>query len=209
MLKSTPAAQLARQAHDIHATPPAITATLSRGTVRITAPTVFSDTWLTAQLPALRQRWPQVQLAITLSDHAVDLSQQGLDLGLAHHPARALASQHGGAGAQTRALHRSGFAALFAKSLGSELHHPGQLTEAGQRGQVQCIALGYGDFQNRLQWIARQPPRHGSHQSVSPGLNVNVIANDGDGGDGVALRASRSPAAPALPPWRCNTRALA
>lgn len=147
--------QLARQAHDIHATAGHYGDT-PRGTVRITAPTVFGDTWLTAQLPALRQRWPQVQLAITLSDHAVDLSQQGLDLALRitrpenlppNMVARALKPVHYIAVASPQYLH----------SLGSELHHPAQLAELGQRGQVQCIALGYGDFQNRLQWIARQP----------------------------------------------------
>ena len=148
-------AQLSRQAHDIHATAGHYGDT-PRGTVRITAPTVFGDTWLTAQLPALRQRWPQVQLAITLSDHAVDLSQQGLDLAL-----RITRPEHLPPNMVARALKPVHYIAVaspqYLQSLGSALHHPGQLAELGQRGQVQCIALGYGDFQNRLQWIARQP----------------------------------------------------
>ena len=72
-------AQLALTARDVHATA-GHHADTPRGTVRITAPVVFGDSWLAAQLPGFRQRWPQVHLSISLSDHALDLTEQGLDL---------------------------------------------------------------------------------------------------------------------------------
>ncbi|CAM4307160.1 LysR family transcriptional regulator [Comamonas aquatilis] len=141
--------QLAATARDVHATAGHYSDT-PRGTVRLTAPTVFGEIWLTAQLPALRRRWPEVQLHIALSDQPEDLIAQGLDLAIRiarpeqlppHMVARALLPVRYIAVATPLYLH----------GLGGALTHPAQLPERG----AQCIALGYGAFQNQLQWQPR------------------------------------------------------
>ena len=144
-------ALLAHTARDVHAAAGHYGET-PRGTVRLTAPTVFGEIWLAAQLPALRRRWPEVQLAISLSDHAQDLVQQGLDLAIRiarpeqlppHMVARALRPVRYIAVASPQYL----------QMLGAPLAHPAQLAELGRQGQAQCIPLGHGDFQNHLQWL--------------------------------------------------------
>lgn len=141
--------QLAATARDVHATAGHYSDT-PRGTVRLTAPTVFGEIWLTAQLPALRQRWPELQLHIALSDQSEDLIAQGLDLAIRiarpeqlppHMVARALLPVRYIAVATPQYL----------QSLGEAPTHPAQLTERG----AQCIVLGYGTFQNQLQWLPR------------------------------------------------------
>lgn len=141
--------QLAATARDVHTTAGHYSDT-PRGTVRLTAPTVFGEIWLTAQLPALRRRWPEVQLHIALSDQPEDLIAQGLDLAIriARHeqlPPHMVA----------RALRPVRYIAVatpqYLQGLGGALTHPAQLPERG----AQCIALGYGAFQNQLQWQPR------------------------------------------------------
>jgi DNA-binding transcriptional LysR family regulator len=147
-------AQLAHTARDVHAAAGHYADT-PRGTVRITAPAVFGDSWLAAQLPSFRQRWPEVQLSISLSDHALDLSEQGLDLAIriatpAQLPPNMVA----------RALRPVGYIAVATPQylhdlemhLGAPLQHPAQLLTLARAGRVQCVALGYGGFQNRMLW---------------------------------------------------------
>jgi len=73
--------QLAHAASDIHAIAGHYRG-VPRGTVRLTAPTVFGEIWLSAQLPALRRQWPELEVAVSLSDQIQDLAQQGLDLAI-------------------------------------------------------------------------------------------------------------------------------
>lgn len=147
-------AQLAHTARDVHAAAGHY-ADVPRGTVRITAPVVFGDSWLAAQLPAYRQRWPEVQLHISLSDHALDLSEQGLDLAIRitraeqlppNMVARALRPVRYIAVATPQYLHD------LEMHLSQPLQHPAQLNALAQAGQAQCICLGYGGFQNQMQW---------------------------------------------------------
>lgn len=147
-------AQLSSTARDVHATAGHYADT-PRGTVRITAPVVFGDSWLATQLPSFRQRWPDVQLSISLSDHALDLTEQGLDLAIRiSQPqqlpptmvARALRPVRYIAVATSQYLHD------LQMHLGTALTHPAQLQTLAEAGQVQCIALGYGGFQNHMLW---------------------------------------------------------
>lgn len=52
------------------------------GTLRITAPTWFSNRYFARALCEYRRRFPEVQLDISLSDAFVDLVDEGLDLAL-------------------------------------------------------------------------------------------------------------------------------
>ena len=123
-----------------------------RGTVRLTAPTVFGDIWLTAQLPALREQWPQLELAISLTDQMQDLVQQGLDLAI-----RITRPEQLPPNLVARALRPVRYIAVASPRYLHELPqlptHPQAL---GPAHGVRCITLGYGEFQNRLQW-ARSP----------------------------------------------------
>lgn len=147
-------AQLALTARDVHATA-GHHADVPHGTVRITAPVVFGDSWLAAQLPGFRQRWPQVHLSISLSDHALDLTEQGLDLAVRitrpeqlppNMVARALRPVRYIAVATPKYLHD------LEMHLGEALQHPEQLRSLGNHEHAQCITLGYGGFQNRMLW---------------------------------------------------------
>jgi DNA-binding transcriptional LysR family regulator len=53
-----------------------------QGRGRVSAPTVFGETWLAPLLPAFLARWPQVQVDLTLIDRLVDLVDEGYDLAL-------------------------------------------------------------------------------------------------------------------------------
>ena len=147
-------AQLTATARDVHATAGHYADT-PRGTVRITAPVVFGDSWLAAQLPGFRQRWPDVQLSVSLSDHALDLTEQGLDLAI-----RITTAQQLPPAMVARALRPVRYIAVATPQylhylqmhLGTALEHPAQLLTLADAGKVQCIALGYGGFQNRMLW---------------------------------------------------------
>ena len=147
-------AQLTATARDVHATAGHYADT-PRGTVRITAPVVFGDSWLAAQLPSFRQRWPDVQLSVSLSDHALDLTEQGLDLAI-----RITTAQQLPPAMVARALRPVRYIAVATPQylhdlqmhLGAALERPAQLQTLANANQVQCIALGYGGFQNRMLW---------------------------------------------------------
>lgn len=51
-----------------------------RGTLRITAPAVLSDIWLTGVTVAFQQRFPEVRVELHLSDRFADLVDEGFDV---------------------------------------------------------------------------------------------------------------------------------
>ncbi len=52
------------------------------GIVRLSAPVVFGQTWLAPRLPAFLDRYPEVDLRLSLSDRAVDLIEEDMDLAI-------------------------------------------------------------------------------------------------------------------------------
>lgn len=174
-------AQLAHTARDVHATA-GHHADTPRGTVRVTAPVVFGDSWLAAQLPSFRQRWPEVQLSISLSDHAIDLTEQGLDLAIRittpeqlppNMVARALRPVRYIAVATPQYLHD------LQMHLGEALQHPEQLKHLGQAGHAQCIALGYGGFQHRMLWQATSAEINNASLELELPAPVNIASSTG------------------------------
>lgn len=53
-----------------------------RGLLKISAPAVLGDLWLSLLLPGFCARWPEVQVQVDMTDRMVDLVAEGLDLGL-------------------------------------------------------------------------------------------------------------------------------
>ena len=139
---------LSQTASDIHAIAGHYSG-VPRGTVRLTAPTVFGEIWLTAQLPALRRQWPELEVAISLSDQMQDLAQQGLDLAIRLTRAHQLAPNM-----VARELCTVRYIAVaspaYLQGLRKQPDHPADL--APSQG-VECITLGYGEFQKQLQWV--------------------------------------------------------
>jgi DNA-binding transcriptional LysR family regulator len=52
------------------------------GVIRMTAPVVFGQVWLAARLPVFLDRYPEVEVRLTLVDRIVDLIEDGVDLAL-------------------------------------------------------------------------------------------------------------------------------
>ncbi|WP_218243953.1 LysR family transcriptional regulator [Comamonas fluminis] len=137
-------AQMARLAREVHATAGHYGDT-PRGTVRISAPVVFGDIWLAPQLPALRQRWPAVEISMQLSDRMVDLTEEGLDLAI-----RITTPAQLPPGLVARALRPVRYIAVASPAWLQQL--PSPLTHPRDLADLPCITLGYGDFQNQLRW---------------------------------------------------------
>lgn len=139
--------QLSQTASGIHAIAGHYSG-VPRGTVRLTAPTVFGEIWLTAQLPALRRQWPELEVAISLSDQMQDLAQQGLDLAIRLTRPHQLPPNM-----VARELCQVRYIAVaspaYLRGLSQVPDHPADLDKS--RG-VECITLGYGEFQSQLQW---------------------------------------------------------
>lgn len=53
-----------------------------RGLLKISAPAVLGDIWLSPLLPGFCARWPEVQVQVDMTDRLVDLVADGLDLAL-------------------------------------------------------------------------------------------------------------------------------
>lgn len=137
-------AQMARLAREVHATAGHY-GDIPRGTVRISAPVVFGDIWLAPQLPALRQRWPAMEIAMQLSDRMVDLTEEGLDLAL-----RITTPDQLPPGLVARALRTVRYIPVASPTWLRQL--PAPITHPHALADLPCITLGYGDFQNLLRW---------------------------------------------------------
>lgn len=159
--------QLAQTASNIH-TIAGHYSGVPRGIVRLTAPTIFGEIWLSAQLPALRRKWPQLEIAVSLSDQMQDLAQHGLDMAIRLTQPEKLPPNM-----VARALRQVRYIAVAApdylQALKKPLQHPADL--APEHG-IACITLGYGEFQNRLQWI-RASTTTSETKAIEP-LEVSV-----------------------------------
>ena len=52
------------------------------GVIRLTAPVVFGQVWLAPRLPGFLERYPEVDVRLTLVDRTVDLIEEGIDLAI-------------------------------------------------------------------------------------------------------------------------------
>lgn len=156
--------QLAQTASDIHAIAGHYSG-VPRGTVRLTAPTIFGEIWLSAQLPALRRQWPELEIAVSLSDQMQDLAQQGLDLAIRLTRPEQLPPHM-----VARALRQVRYIAVASPAyLQGLIKLPEHPLELGRQHGVACITLGYGDFQSRLQWT------HGEDDGKEPAVTEVAV----------------------------------
>ncbi|MFI0847832.1 LysR substrate-binding domain-containing protein [Mesorhizobium sp. IMUNJ 23232] len=51
-----------------------------RGTIRITAPLGFGRRFIASGIPEFRDRYPQIEVRLRLSDHNVDIMKEGIDV---------------------------------------------------------------------------------------------------------------------------------
>jgi len=112
-----------------------------RGTLRITVGTAFGNQQLLPALPDFMRQYPEVKLALSITDHLVDIAAEGFDLGLRlgalgpvdHLVARPIAT-----------LPRKVCAAPYYLQQYGEPEHPNQLA------QHQCLTVA--EVESADQW---------------------------------------------------------
>jgi len=110
------------------------------GSLQVSAPVGLGQRWLMPRLPSFLQRWPEVQLRVTLTDRMVDLVEEGFDLALRIATslppglvARPLLTTH----------YRLVASPAYLQQRGTP-HTPAELAAH------ECVLLGYGDFSGSL-----------------------------------------------------------
>lgn len=160
-------ADMVRLAREVHATAGHYGDT-PRGTVRLTAPIVFGEIWLATQLPGLRARWPELEVAVQLTDHMVDLTEEGFDLAI-----RITTPEHLPPGLVARALIPVRYIAVaspaFLQNQKTPLTHPGSLAD------LPCITLGYGPFQNHLEWEQKKTETDAEPDGTHPTHSLPAV----------------------------------
>ncbi|CDG81232.1 LysR family transcriptional regulator [Janthinobacterium agaricidamnosum] len=116
------------------------------GVMRISAPIVFGQVWLAPRLPGFLDRYPDVDVRLTLTDRTIDLAEDGIDLAI--RIARELAP-----GLAARPLCDMRYV-LVASSAYLEQH--GAPAAPRDLLQHRCCYLGYGAFDD--QWRMRRGP---------------------------------------------------
>jgi len=114
-----------------------------RGLLKISAPAVLGDIWLSPLLPGFCARWPEVLVQVDMTDRMVDLVAEGLDLGLRISVPGQIAP-----GLVARPLKTIRY--VLVATPGYLARHA-QITEPGQLLAHPFISLGYGQFQNEVE----------------------------------------------------------
>ncbi|MBJ2143506.1 LysR family transcriptional regulator [Delftia acidovorans] len=114
-----------------------------RGLLKISAPAVLGDIWLSPLLPGFCARWPEVQVQVDMTDRMVDLVAEGLDLGLRISVPGQIAP-----GLVARPLKTIRY--VLVATPGYLARHA-RITEPGQLLAHPFISLGYGQFQNEVE----------------------------------------------------------
>lgn len=110
------------------------------GTLRITAPTWFSNRFFARQLADYRRLYPEVFLDISLSDALVDLAEEGLDLALR-------VMQKADPGPRVRYVTRLEFAIVASPDYLKDRGHPRTKEDLNRHD-----LLVYSYFQGDLPW---------------------------------------------------------
>lgn len=109
------------------------------GVLRVSAPVVFGQAWLAPRLPALLDRFPALDLQLTLADRLVDLVEEGVDVAI--RIARELAP-----GLAARPIRAVRYRLVAAPGW---LARHGTPAEPAALAGHRCLYLGYGAFGER------------------------------------------------------------
>lgn len=147
------------------------------GTVRVSAPVAFGQIWLAPRLPAFLDRYPDINLSLTLVDRKVDLIEDGVDLAI--RIAADLAP-----GLAARRLCPIAFI-LVATSAYLAAHRTPEVP--ADLHQHRCFYLGYGEFDGR--WTLRRGEEQARIELASRATFNNsaaiMAAVEADGGIGL------------------------
>lgn len=116
------------------------------GVIRVTAPIVFGQVWLAPRLPGFLERYPEVDVQLTLVDRNVDLIDEGIDLAI--RIARELAP-----GLAARPLCCLRYVLVAAPAYLAQHGAPATPAELPEHA---CIYLGYARF--RENWRLKKGP---------------------------------------------------
>lgn len=120
-----------------------------RGLLRLSAPAVLGDLWLSPLLPGFCARWPEVQVRVDMTDRLVDLVVDGLDLALRISMPGQIAP-----GLVARPLKTIRYVLV---STPGHLARHAQITAPAQLLAHPFLSLGYGQFQNEVELRPLQP----------------------------------------------------
>lgn len=169
-------ARMLSTAREIHALAGSYSAR-PNGVIRVTAPVVFGQVWLAPRLPAFLDRYPDIDVRLTLVDRNVDLVEEGVDLAL--RIARELAP-----GLAARPLMEIDYVLVASAAY---LASHGAPATPQQLAQHRCSYLGYARF--GAHWQLRR-----GAESVSVSVPTRLTVNNSaallavaEAGDGIAL----------------------
>jgi DNA-binding transcriptional LysR family regulator len=115
-------------------------ATAPVGRLTVSAPVVFGQRWLSPRLRTFLDRWPDVQVHLTLTDRMVDLVDEGFDIALRISTALP-------PGLVARPLLSTTYQLIASPGY---LHAHGAPATPLELAAHDCILLGYGDFNGNL-----------------------------------------------------------
>ena len=133
-----------------------------QGMLRISAPVVFGDLWLAPLLPHFCSQWPQVHVQLSMSDAMVDLNAQGIDLAIRISTHDALP--------QSLVAHPLREVRYLLVAHPDYLKAHPALKSPADLAAHRCMTLGYGAFQNTVEFI----PADATDASVAPPVKVRL-----------------------------------
>ena len=133
-----------------------------QGVLRISAPVVFGDLWLAPLLPHFCSQWPQVHVQLSMSDAMVDLNTQGIDLAVRITTHDALP--------QSLVAHPLREVRYLLVAHPDYLKAHPALKSPADLTAHRCMTLGYGAFQNTVEFI----PADATDASVAPPVKVRL-----------------------------------
>jgi len=120
------------------------TAVVPRGTLRLTAPISFGSGYLASAIAAFRERHPQLRFDVQLSDRAVDLVDEGLDL----------AVRIGEIGSQALIGRRVGVSQLVCCASPSYVERNAPLRSPADLAAHACLTYAYSSIGNQWRFTA-------------------------------------------------------
>jgi DNA-binding transcriptional LysR family regulator len=147
------------------------------GRLTVSAPVVFGQHWLGPRLPGFLDRWPEVQLHVTLTDRLVDLVDEGFDIAL-----RITTTLPPGLVA--RPLLQTSYVLVASPAY---LQRRGEPRAPAELAQHDCVLLGYGAFTGDLHFAKGREEANVQVQGRLAVNNSAAILGAAEAGVGIGL----------------------